>query len=165
MNRISPPGTGAAVSFAESGCWTHLPPKQFWVMQSEFSLHDLPALHLSQPPPQSTSVSFPFCMLSSHAGSAHTSKMPSQYPDSQSEFAVQLLPRAHFWQRYPPQSTSASKPFLTWSVQDASSHIPPKQYLETQSASTRHFLLFPHLSHYDSPPQSTSVSPSSCTWL
>jgi hypothetical protein len=75
-------------------------------------------------------------------------------------FVPQPLPTAQFAVQVPPQSTSVSFPFLTPSVQEAVTHLPPEHLPlpgNTQSVFALQFLptaqVGPQL-----PPQSTSVS-------
>jgi hypothetical protein len=62
----------------------------------------------------------------------------------------------------PPQSTSVSFPFLNPSVQVGAEHVPLAQTLSMQSEPIEHILKSGHGEQFG-PPQSTSVSPSSCT--
>jgi hypothetical protein len=66
------------------------------------------------PPPQSTSVSAPFCTLSVQL--APWQMLPTHTPLWQSPPPVHCLPAAHLPQ-LPPQSMSVSVPFFTVSVQ------------------------------------------------
>jgi hypothetical protein len=78
-------------------------------------MHDCPSAHfVAHEPPQSTSVSLPFCALSVHVGA--TQKPPEQLLDSQSLLVLQVFVRMHFDGHAAPQSISASVPFLTPSL-------------------------------------------------
>ena len=81
--------------------------------QSLSTEHVSPESHPEQTsPPQSTSVSAPFCAPSSQAiRSLHT---PSpQNPEAQSLLCTQARPSAHAAQSIPPQSISVSTPFCS----------------------------------------------------
>ena len=83
------------------------------VKQSLSTEHVSPESHPEQTsPPQSTSVSAPFCAPSSQAiRSLHT---PSpQDPEAQSLLCTQARPSAHAAQSIPPQSISVSTPFCS----------------------------------------------------
>src|SRR5262245_9592677 len=118
-------------------------------------------MHLGQtPPPQSTSVSRPFCAMS-----------VQEAPLTQRLFVQlllwQSLPATHFWpaaQRAhmlaPPQSTSVSPPFCTMSVQVAATQTRLRQVALWQSLAILHICPLAQALPCDEqlPPQSTSVS-------
>jgi hypothetical protein len=87
-------------------------------------------------------------------GAAHTFAVQSS-PPAQSEHFPQLAPEAHPVVQLPPQSTSVSSPFLTWSVH-VGAQTPLAHDRPTQSASIAQPLPGPQSEH--GPPQSTSVS-------
>jgi hypothetical protein len=108
-------------------------------------------------PPQSTSVSLPFCTLSSQRAGAHTES--TQEPLSQSGPSPQASPLPHGVSQDPPQSMAVSLPFFKLSVQEAplqveelALQLPLKQSLSAEQSSAG-----PHFGH-SSPPQSTSDS-------
>src|SRR5437870_3806682 len=81
---------------------------------------------IGQGPPQSRSVSPPFCAPSLHVA-AHVLATGSQRPPTQSESAAHAAPNAHFLGQPPPQSTLVSGPFFTPSLHDGAAHTltPP----------------------------------------
>jgi hypothetical protein len=82
--------------------------------QSEAVAHFLPSAHLAQSPPQSTSDSLWFNILSAQLAAAHLP--PTQNWAAQSADIRQVFPAAQAGQ-LPPQSTSVSLPFSVRSVQ------------------------------------------------
>jgi hypothetical protein len=90
-------------------------PKQSPFTQSASTEQCFRSPHGEQDPPQSMSVSVPFCTPSLHEGAAHTP--PAQTWLAQSDAKLQsppvLQPRGHV----PPQSTSASPSSFTPSKQ------------------------------------------------
>src|SRR4051794_1109337 len=64
----------------------------------------------------------------------------------------------HGAQAGPPQSTSLSAPFFSWSMQVAGTHWPAPQFRLRQSPPVAHAAPSPHLLA-QLPPQSLSVSP------
>jgi hypothetical protein len=86
------------------------------VVQSEATAQASPTAHGGQvPPPQSTSVSFPFFFESMQVGSLQT--LPRQLLLLQSPSVRQFFRSAQVGQVPPPQSTSVSFPFFIPSVQ------------------------------------------------
>jgi hypothetical protein len=88
--------------------------------QSAFTAHRRPYPHgvsMQPVPPQSTSDSSPFRKPSEHVGGAHCKNSGLQFPTVQSELALHVEPSAHLRVQFEPQSTSASVPFLTLSLQ------------------------------------------------
>ena len=85
------------------------------LLQSEATLHTLPALHPGQLPPQSVAVSVPFLTESVQVGAWHT--LLEQTPLVQSLGALQPWPVAQAPHVPPPQSTPVSAPFLILSLQ------------------------------------------------
>jgi hypothetical protein len=129
------------------------PSEQVPAAQSPAAAQSFPRLHGLQDPPQSTSLSSPFLMPSSHA--THTP--PTHLLETQSVPEPQLFPFAHFAQD-PPQSTSLSSPFVRPSVQltQMPGDTLASQRPLSQSVPTLHSLPSAHGAHV--PPQSTSVS-------
>jgi hypothetical protein len=120
----------------------------------------LPMPHLPQmAPPQSTSVSEPFFVLSVHDPVAATQTLPLQLLDRQSELVPQLLPSPHLPQVEPPQSTSVSVPSFVPFEHEAGGcvHTLFEHNAVVQSAAPRQLLPVLHLGQ-EAPPQSTSVS-------
>jgi hypothetical protein len=76
---------------------------------------------------------------------------------AQSEPSVHALPLEQAAHVPPPQSTSVSAAFFTWSVQVAAWQMCPAQVPLAQSVPTLQPLPLPHAVH-DPPPQSTLVS-------
>jgi hypothetical protein len=74
------------------------------------------------PPPQSTSLSAPFCTPSLHEGIAQVP--PTHTWLVQSDAIEQLFPGAQAGQVL-PQSTSVSVPFLTPSLHEGAWQTPP----------------------------------------
>src|SRR5262249_30612288 len=105
-------------------------------------------------PPQSTSVSVPFCTRSVHLGTKHVPL--EQTSLSQSSFVVHVLPGAHFAHIVPPQSISDSPEFLMPSAHDAAWHTPVVHGRSMQSEFCVQCLPTPH--GWQPGPQSTSVS-------
>lgn len=87
------------------------------LVQSLADVHFLPSVHLPQVPPQSTSVSTPFCTLSEHDAVWHLSGDPEHTRLTQSLATTQVLVAAQVGHTPPPQSMSVSLPFLTTSEQ------------------------------------------------
>src|SRR5207249_3514408 len=87
----------------------HTPPQHRSLWQSEDRLQRLPVPQPAQKsPPQSTSVSWPFWIPSSHVVAV---QIPfTQELLSQSESTLQCLPSGQRTQNAPPQSTSVSSP-------------------------------------------------------
>jgi hypothetical protein len=123
-------------------------------------MHESPFMHWGQTgPPQSVSVSIPFCIVSMHVASGGAQVPVSQLLLTQSEFAMHVSPFMHWGQVGPPQSVSVSIPFCIVSVHvgPGGAHVPPMQLLLTQSEFTPHMSPFMHWGQ-SGPPQSTSVS-------
>ena len=116
----------------------------------------MPAAQVLQaPPPQSTSDSLPFLILSVQA--AATQVPAWQILDTQSVAALHLLEVWHGVHVAPPQSASVSAPFLTPSVHEATAQTPAWHTDEAQSAWALHCL--PSAQALQAPPpQSVSVS-------
>jgi hypothetical protein len=79
---------------------------------------------------------------------------------AQSAPVAHALPEAHGGQP-PPQSTSVSAPFFTWSVHEGGAHAFAHTR-DAQSFATRHSSFAGHATH--EPPQSTSDSEPFWTW-
>src|SRR5689334_7941528 len=86
--------------------------------------------------------------------SASQTPLP-QNPVAQSVFAAQSLPNAQVGPHEPPQSVSASSPFLIPSTQEM--QTPPAHRALKQSLSAAQFFPAAHFVAQE-PPQSTSVS-------
>jgi hypothetical protein len=80
---------------------------------------------------------------------------PEQSPLLQSRLEPHFLLFAQFAQ-LPPQSTSVSLPFSTWSLQLAAAQWPALQTPLTQSPAAPHATPSEHAGHV--PPQSTALS-------
>jgi hypothetical protein len=91
---------------------------------------------------------------SAQVGSVHTAT--AQKPFWQSAPELQPEPGGHLPHAGPPQSTSVSEPFFTWSVQSGALHLPASHTPLVQSPLRRQFLPSAQPGH--APPQSTSVS-------
>ena len=128
------------------------------LVQSVFTTHFKPVPQASAlvgaPPPQSTSVSVPFCTESEDVGALHVSFEP-QTLLAQSVAAAQPPPVAHGAQ-LPPQSTPVSVPFLIVSTQLAAWQTCEAQWELVQSVAALHSFPSPQGPH--GPPQSMSVS-------
>jgi hypothetical protein len=127
--------------------------------------HFFPSAHRSlvgaaaHEPPQSTSVSLPFAIMSLHDGIAQTCVAAGQTPLVQSVTTPQVFPASQAGQALPPQSMSASLPFLMPSVQLGAWQRPPMQLALAQSAPRTQALPGPHAGQPEPvPPQSTSLS-------
>jgi hypothetical protein len=93
-----------------------------------------PSAHwVEHDPPQSTSVSSPFFLVSPHVASAHAPEV--QTFSAQSPAAVQVRPGAQSAQP-PAQSMSVSVPFFTPSLQLGCWQTPPSQTPLVQSPGT-----------------------------
>jgi hypothetical protein len=127
-------------------------------VQSAEDTHFSFATHLfGQLPPQSTSVSLPFCTPSPQLGVAQTP--PLHTPLAQSVPNVQLPAVPQRWQLVaPPQSTSLSPPFFTTSEQLGTRQMLPTQTLLEQSVGVEQILPSAHFPQVP-PPQSVSLSP------
>jgi hypothetical protein len=103
--------------------------------QSPFEEQPLPTVHwVAHEPPQSRSVSEPFLTPSGHDADAHTPF--EQRPlagTTQSPFPPQVLPTPHLFGQADPQSTSASEPLRTVSVQLGAWQTLPVHTLLPQS--------------------------------
>jgi hypothetical protein len=131
--------------------------------QSLPTAHILFRAHLlGQLPPQSTSVSLPFCTPSLHEMGWQT--LPTHDALAQSIAPRQRSPSPHLGHD-PPQSMSVSLPFCTLSVHEKPPHTRfgavPWQMPVTQSAGTLQCLPEAQAGQVP-PPQSTSVSAPSC---
>lgn len=93
-------------------------------------------------PPQSTSLSPPFCTPSVALGSTHTRFVHAR--SAQSSFVLHPLVTAHFGAFAPPQSTSVSPLFFLPSVGPGASQTPCGSHVETQSALVLDFCPLPH---------------------
>jgi len=133
---------------------------QFAFWQSPATEQRLPSAHFfvgAQLPPQSTSVSVPFLVLSLQLDVWQTLVVQTKL--AQSAPAEQLLPLAQPEHIVPPQSMSLSLPFLMVSLQVGVWQIPPVQTPLVQSPATVQCSPLPHFfvgAH--PPPQSASVS-------
>jgi len=85
-----------------------MPAAHTLLMQSPAQPHRLPAAQGEHDPPQSTSVSMPFALPSSHAAAAHAPLSHTLL--LQSRASVQAWPGSQPEQAPPPQSTSLSLP-------------------------------------------------------
>jgi hypothetical protein len=133
------------------------PATQFLLAQSDPSAHRWNAAHGAQlAPPQSTSVSVPFCAPSVQPGDWQT-LVCEQNPVVQSPFTVHGPPTLQPEHEVPPQSTPVSEPFFTPSVQLAWAHEPEVQTPVTQSLGAAQESPGAQSPH-EVPPQSTSVS-------
>jgi hypothetical protein len=141
-----PPGTGSVVQQLslpagphvfvpmvpprQLGGSAHVPFTQNGPAQSVGRAHFFPITQrgvVAPLPPQSTSVSLPFCTLSVGEGAWHT--LPVQTPLVQSVApTLQALPSAHFGAWPPPQSTSVSLPFLMPSLDVCETQVPSVQF-------------------------------------
>jgi len=75
---VSPSSSTLFAQFSGGG--VQIPPVQMLLVQSLGAPHFLPLPHLAQsPPPQSTSVSLPFCMLSPQDASMHTFELEQYF--------------------------------------------------------------------------------------
>src|SRR3989338_8916729 len=115
------------------------------------------------PPPQSTSVSAPFCALSLQVAIGGLHMSDTQLLETQSVFAEQESRLAQAGQVPPPQSTSVSAPFCIPSLQViiGGTHAPDTQLLETQSVFAEQESRLAQAGQVP-PPQSTSVSAPFC---
>jgi hypothetical protein len=96
------------------------PPVQTPLLQSPFTEHFLALAHfVVHVPPQSTSVSSPFCTVSLQDAALQTNGLPEQTPVVQSVPIAQVFPTSHLLHEAPPQSTAVSLPFFTTSEQVA----------------------------------------------
>jgi hypothetical protein len=128
--------------------------------QSAPATHALPSEHLGQlGPPQSTSVSLPFLVLSEQLVLGAVQRLLLHRALEQSAAPLHALPVAHFGHAGPPQSMSVSEPSRVPLVQVAGGarqrllvHRP-----ELQSAPAPHALPLAHFGQA-LPPQSTSLS-------
>ncbi len=160
-----PPPQSTSVSLPSSWWSSHWLAMQTSVLasqavdvQSLSILHFLATAQVGQvPPPQSVSVSLPFCTLSEQSG-VHVP--PAHCAPAQSLPVMHILLGAHFGQVPPPQSTSVSLAFWTPSMQVGAAQVPVVQTLSMQSEPTEHFLPSAQRSQgmVPPPPQSTSVS-------
>src|SRR4051794_2504976 len=92
----------------------HMPAGHTALAQSPLTTQTLPAAQPGHtPPPQSTSVSRPFFVMSVQLGPAQT--FPTQELLTQSPLTRQARPPLHFGHIPPPQSTAVSMPFFTMS--------------------------------------------------
>ena len=129
--------------------------------QSTSVLQAWPTPHLAQglPPPQSTPVSSPLAVLSSHVETRQL--LPWQTRSTQSLLLSQFSPspqRGAHWLMGPPQSIPVSRSFETWSP-----HIGGSQLLLPLQTPLLQSLLLSQLSPslqvgHPVPPQSRSVS-------
>jgi hypothetical protein len=115
-----------------------------------------PSMQSAHAPPQSTSVSEPFRMLSLQLGGRVAHVPLAQLLVMQSEFAPHDLPLTQGEQSRPPQSTADSTPLRTLSLQVGTAHRKAVQMPLTQSAATPQ--ASPSRQSEQLPPQSTSVS-------
>jgi hypothetical protein len=81
-------------------------------------------------PPQSTPVSAPFFVASSHVGAAQAFRWHTSVV--QSVFAAHAAPGKH-GEQTPPQSTSVSEPFFQPSLHEGAAHAPLEHTRLTQS--------------------------------
>jgi hypothetical protein len=123
--------------------------------QSLLTLHGSALPQGGHVPPQSTSVSEPFCTPSEQLGIWQTPFW--QTLSMQSEPTRHVLPSAHAGQALPPQSTAVSVPFLRPSLQVGGWQTPPVQTPLVQSEPTVQPTPAAH-GGQALPPQSTPVS-------
>jgi hypothetical protein len=94
--------------------------------------------HLRQlAPPQSTSVSLPFCTTSEQLGVWQ--RLPEQTELVQSVPTLHVLPGTQLPQVRPPQSTSVSSWFFTVSLHVAATHVALVHTKLAQSLAAPHF--------------------------
>src|SRR5262245_5901992 len=79
-----------------------VPPEQFWPTQSAFITQSFPSAHGGQDPPQSTSVSVPFLIMSPHCAAAHLYVAMSQTLLAQSAPAMHSTQAALSLHTLPP---------------------------------------------------------------
>jgi hypothetical protein len=160
------PSRGLTASAPPAGA-TQTAPLQDPLAQSAGTRHVRPFAHVPHvAPPQSTSVSVPFRMRSSHAGAGaaqtcpaqtrlahcapvrHSTQTPSAHaPFAQSDAPEQARPVPHCPHEGPPQSTSLSSPFATRSSHAGAAHAPAAQTWLAQSSPERHWTQAPFPSH------------------
>ncbi len=143
------------------GHW-QIPPTQEFPTQSSVAPHFCPGLHREQvvSPPQSMSLSPPFCLPSLQVAGVHVP--PVQILLTQSLPMLHILPSAQAGHIGPPQSTSVSLLFCTPSEQLAGAQTLLMQLSDWQSVLLAHFWASTHLGQLG-PPQSLSVSVPFCT--
>jgi hypothetical protein len=125
------------------------------VEQSDARAQCFGGAQAGQLPPQSTSLSVPFCTPSVHEGGAHT--VAVQTPLAQSPAIAHAFVSEHGGQVPPPQSTSVSAPFFTMSWQLGAWQMPPVHAPWMQSVPVVHVL--PSGQAWGQPPpQSTPAS-------
>jgi hypothetical protein len=109
-------------------------------------------------PPQSTSVSVPFLIVSVQPAATHFFAVASHLRLMQSALTAQAFVFAHFVVHEPPQSTSVSVPFFTTSAQLGAVHffVVASQLPLAQSAEIKQAFASAHFKQL--PPQSMSVS-------
>ena len=103
----------------------------------------------TQPGPHASSGGAQPELMGTHVAS-------TQPPTAQSRLRVQAAPSGQGAHEGPPQSTSLSRPFASWSVQLAAAHAPPVQTPLSQSVPITQ--RWPSAQASQPPPQSTSVS-------
>ena len=104
----------------------HLPLKHGEPPQSAAVAQTCPGPHPGQAdPPQSTSDSEPFFVMSVQSEASHCSSV--QMPVEQSDGILQLFPSTHGPQAGPPQSRSVSVPSGLPFTQVAAAQTPPWQ--------------------------------------
>jgi hypothetical protein len=126
------------------------------LMQSAPTAHAKPLAHALQPPPQSTSVSEPFLILSSQVPARRAHTPLEHLLLLQSLSSRQRRSLSHALRQLPPQSTSLSLPLRWPSSQLAATHSAFTQISLLQSEVLAQRLPFEQAGHV--PPQSMSVS-------
>jgi hypothetical protein len=134
------------------------PAVQELLEQSEPMPQVLPGAHFPQGPPQSTSDSLPFLMLSLQVAVWQTP--PVHTPLVQSPADAHFWPSAHLRvaAQAPPQSVSLSVPFFTPSEQLGDAHAWPVHTPLAQSPLTAQPSPVGQRAQLLAPPQSTPVS-------
>src|SRR6202012_5194242 len=122
----------------------HWPPRQ-----SALAAHFFPAVQGAQSvPPQSLSVSTPFCAPSVQVGTWQVAGLPEHTALAQSPATTQSRPSVQGRQEPPPQSTSVSVPSRSVSLQPAVTQALAVQMPLAQSVPAR------QATHWPAPSQS-----------
>jgi hypothetical protein len=115
------------------------PSRQMPVSQSSARVQAPPAAQALQLPPQSRSVSAPFCTPSWQEGCAQRRVVSAQRSEpAQSALLSQRLPSAQRVAQGPAQSASASPWLRMPSLQLADTQLPSRQFCEAQSRDELH---------------------------
>jgi hypothetical protein len=119
------------------------PSRQLLVLQSSARVQTLPTAHALQLPPQSRSVSAPFCTPSWQVGWVQRPVVAGQKSEpAQSALLSQRLPSAQRVAQEPAQSASTSPWLRMPSLQLAGTQLPSRQLCEAQSTDALHSALF-----------------------